>query len=507
MIYNKFQVELVDVPSYGLAACREKSSGRHDGVVLSASNPKWETMSTAHFDPFLSPAKSDRREHFFTSPTGDIALEFSEKDDDIDRIQSPNNSLRISKPPLSPQRSLKRSPNNRSWSGRGALSPQAQKSIASLGHTTSSPTAYRLAALSALSKDGAINEDDKVKLKERIILGACPTNAQELAVGEGLDHAFHTAAREGQIDAIEDVLASDSEGSQVPRLLRFRSVSDIPVFGTPQDLQDFLCRPLPRHIGIMKLRIYSVHHRKGPYYCFHEASGRILMEGRIQRTFMSKQYRVWMCVGDRYIDEVGRGDTGVAHSGSDDLVSLGVLRPNGNKYSLHDDGEKPGKAAGIMTAREEHGLFIYEKKLARSPRNLTAVLPNVNYRDECRTAFRPMRATDTLEMAWAGGKCRAALVNNRSGSGRLLTLNQRQPSFDKVRKKYSLDFRGRCRYPSEKNFMVVDPYDSLQTVVLFGSMTEGGEEFSLDLCFPSSVFQAFGMALSQLDSASWADIR
>ena len=432
-----------------------------------------------------------------------VGGEESKAHDDDGPMHSPNRSPRSRR---AQQRSSPRdSPRRAAWSPRVALSPQARESLSSLAESTSSPTAYRLAAVSTLSKDGAISDAEKAKLKDRIIGVACPKTDKEAALGEGLDHAFRVVAREGTSEAVNDALADADDNRRskagVPRVLRYPSASELPAFGSARDLQDFLCRPMPRHMGMLRLRVFCAHERKGPFYCYDEASGKILMEARIQRSFMKKHYRVWMHVADRHIDEIGQTDDGA------NMGSLGALKSAGVSYLLHGDGEKVGRAAGVMKAREEHGLFVYDKKLARAPRALTAVLPNVDYRNENRTACRPMRTAETVEAIWAGGKCKAALLNNRSGQGRLLTFKQRQPTYDKVRGRYSLDFKGRCRYPSEKNFMLNDPFDELQTVVLMGSMAEGGDEFALDVCFPCSVFQAFGMALSQLDSASWSDIR
>ena len=463
-------------------------------------------MSTI-FDPFSSPL-ADRTKHrnniSFTSPTAEIKIEFPVSDEESIFSHQEKATEWVLSHNRPGQSNSRTPPSPRLYSG--ALSPEAQQSIKSLAETASSPTAYRLAALSTLSRDGAIKKEDKIRLKEKIIMGACPQTAEEVAAGDEIDFAFRKAAREGQSAPINEMLMENESKRPVSRSLQF-SALNFPSFATHFDRRTFICSPLPKYLGMMKLRVLCLNARKGPFFCYHEASGRVILEAYFHRSFMDRYYRIYMHVEDLYIDEVHAKENR-REDGGHRTESLGRLRTKTSYiYLLHDDGEKPGKAAGVMTVREEHGLFVYERKLARAPRNLTSILPNVNYREGCRTCVRPMRSSESLEALWAGGKPKPSQLNNRGGSGRILALRQRQPSYNQERKNYSLDFHGRCRFPSEKNFMLVDPFDDLQTVVLFGAMTEAGKEFSLDLCFPCSIFQVFGMALSQLDSASWTDVR
>ena len=60
-----------------------------------------------------------------------------------------------------------------------------------------------------------------------------------------------------------------------------------------------------------------------------------------------------------------------------------------------------------------------------------------------------------------------------------------------------LNFDGRVTMPSVKNFQLVEPDDEERVVLLFGRVDR--DRFSMDVQWPLSPLQAFGIALTSLE--------
>ena len=63
---------------------------------------------------------------------------------------------------------------------------------------------------------------------------------------------------------------------------------------------------------------------------------------------------------------------------------------------------------------------------------------------------------------------------------------------------YVLNFNGRVTMASVKNFQLVDPEEQNAVVLQFGRV--GKDEFTMDMQWPISPFQAFAVTLSSFDS-------
>ena len=61
-----------------------------------------------------------------------------------------------------------------------------------------------------------------------------------------------------------------------------------------------------------------------------------------------------------------------------------------------------------------------------------------------------------------------------------------------------LNFNGRVTMASVKNFQLVDPDEQNAVVLQFGRVAK--DEFTMDLQWPLSPLQAFGITLSSFDS-------
>lgn len=64
-------------------------------------------------------------------------------------------------------------------------------------------------------------------------------------------------------------------------------------------------------------------------------------------------------------------------------------------------------------------------------------------------------------------------------------------------KQADFDYAGRVTQPSQKNFQLSDEFDVSRVYLQFGR--DGKNTFNLDVAYPFSVLQAFGVALTTFD--------
>jgi hypothetical protein len=77
----------------------------------------------------------------------------------------------------------------------------------------------------------------------------------------------------------------------------------------------------------------------------------------------------------------------------------------------------------------------------------------------------------------------------------LYLMHTKEPTF--INGNYRLNFKGRVKIPSVKNFQIVSPDDLTNVLVQFGKV--GDDKFHLDFKAPFNAMQAFALALSQFN--------
>ena len=86
------------------------------------------------------------------------------------------------------------------------------------------------------------------------------------------------------------------------------------------------------------------------------------------------------------------------------------------------------------------------------------------------------------------------------GSPIVITYRNKQPRWNERLNSYALNFGGRVKQPSIKNFILTDDQvppeeeDKATNAIVFGKIDE--TTFALEFRHPLSLFQAFGIALS-----------
>lgn len=118
---------------------------------------------------------------------------------------------------------------------------------------------------------------------------------------------------------------------------------------------------------------------------------------------------------------------------------------------------------------------------------MTVLLPTVRA-DGSRTVFRPMNERETMLAKYEAEP-------DRFGGGHV--LQNKAPKWNESVGAYVLNFNGRVKLASVKNFQLVDRRDPEAIVLQFGKVDK--DRFNMDFQHPMSAFQAFAICLSAFD--------
>eukprot|EP00735_Rhodelphis_limneticus_P003248 TRINITY_DN14702_c0_g1::TRINITY_DN14702_c0_g1_i1::g.21503::m.21503 TRINITY_DN14702_c0_g1::TRINITY_DN14702_c0_g1_i1::g.21503 ORF type:complete len:643 (+),score=88.35,sp/O88413/TULP3_MOUSE/38.98/6e-46,Tub/PF01167.13/4.1e-48,Arm/PF00514.18/8.3,Arm/PF00514.18/1.7e-09,HEAT_2/PF13646.1/8.3,HEAT_2/PF13646.1/0.02,HEAT_2/PF13646.1/0.61,HEAT/PF02985.17/5.3,HEAT/PF02985.17/4.5,HEAT/PF02985.17/5.8e+02,HEAT/PF02985.17/3.1e+03,DUF3527/PF12043.3/1.3e+03,DUF3527/PF12043.3/0.00092,V-ATPase_H_N/PF03224.9/4.4e+02 len=171
---------------------------------------------------------------------------------------------------------------------------------------------------------------------------------------------------------------------------------------------------------------------------------------------------------------------------------VGKLRANyfQTEYYVYDKGENPKRMKGSVDptqVRQELGAILWSKD-AKTPNRMTVVLPGRNDNGQ-RVIYQ------------GRGKGHFALLETWRKSGKksnneVMALLSKDGKEDKETGMRALNFSGRVRLPSDKNFQLISDQNDRDIIMQFGQV--GQDTFTLDYQSPLSALQAFAIALSVL---------
>ena len=165
----------------------------------------------------------------------------------------------------------------------------------------------------------------------------------------------------------------------------------------------------------------------------------------------------------------------------------------GTTFTLYDYGIEPDKltpsncgpleAAGIGMV--EHAVVIYDTNvLGRIPNAMTVHIPHIQNSGVSTDA--PVHKSQAAKPG--------VLASITSSSENFTRLRTRKPIWSEELEAWTMDFHGRVKLASKKNFLLVSENSPLEVLMLFGKVSKS--HFSLDYKAPLSVMQAFCVALT-----------
>jgi len=157
-------------------------------------------------------------------------------------------------------------------------------------------------------------------------------------------------------------------------------------------------------------------------------------------------------------------------------------------YNIYTNGDNPKDFVLEKNVREELAFVEYEKKEwgNRGPLRMTASIPVVDV-DGRRRVVKPIDEDDVNHlMAWKDDS-----IANRD---KIVTLKNKEAKIRADTGAYVLDFGGRATKPSVKNIQLAVAGGDGAISLQFGKIDT--DEFTLDVRYPLSPAQAFGICLS-----------
>ena len=249
------------------------------------------------------------------------------------------------------------------------------------------------------------------------------------------------------------------------------------------DMRKFLMSPVPKGAGVVQCYIRrnksGVNKLFPQYTMFLKDQDRFLLASKKRPNNKTSNYLISMSA-----DDLSR----------DGANYLGKLRSNfvGTEFQVFDDGRNPkdeSDVGGSSAIRRELGSVIYAANVlgSRGPRKMQVAIPSVDENDQIME-WRPS----------AGGQEEILSRIRDKNLRNLVYLINKPPRWNEQVGAYVLNFNGRVTMASVKNFQLVDPDEQNTVVLQFGRVDK--DEFTMDLQWPMSPFQAFAITLSSFDS-------
>lgn len=251
------------------------------------------------------------------------------------------------------------------------------------------------------------------------------------------------------------------------------------------DMRKFLTSPIPKECGIVQCSIKrsSGAYKLYPQYTLYLKEGnRFLLTSKKKAKNKTSNYLISMDMKDLDKSSVNY---------------LGKVRSNfvGTEFQIFDDGISPkkddddDKHNSNTSIRCELGSVMYAPNVlgSRGPRKMQVAIPALDNNGKIIERRDGDNNDDDL----------LTRIKNRNFNGLRYFINK-PPRWNDQIGAYVLNFNGRVTMASVKNFQLVDPAEQSSVVLQFGRV--GKDEFTMDLQYPMSPFQAFAITLSSFDS-------
>ena len=200
---------------------------------------------------------------------------------------------------------------------------------------------------------------------------------------------------------------------------------------------------------------------------------------------------------------------------------LGVMSSNfaGTQFTMHD--YRISKPKDKNSPIHELGVVLYETNVTgRVPNSLRALVPrwDEQYMDTEQTAklverWQTLKATTKLEKRKLSDKLLGRKITKEQKTqyaaveqveqAQLLIMETKKPEWSAKLNAWTLNFAGRVKEPSKRNFMLVIQQDDESLMAEFGQKKPllrfgkvSKDRYALDFSYPLSPVQAMGIALT-----------
>jgi len=297
----------------------------------------------------------------------------------------------------------------------------------------------------------------------------------------------------GKTTSKEEV--SKSTSSKTTSLKQYKSIEHVNL-DDPKAMRSFLMEPCPKGAGRVECcirRSKGIKKALFPEYRIYLKSNNSKTE-----TFLMTSKKRTGNKSSNYLISMNRND----HDKKSDSI-LGKLRSNflGTEYTIYDHGKNPdyedNDDKNDEAIRCELGAILYAATTslgAKGPRKMKVCINKVDDDGNPLKVWRPNGDDERMLTCF---KKETFYVD------KLVCLENKPPSWNDEVGAYVLNFNGRVTQASVKNFQLYEQKDEQNQFMQFGRT--GKDEFSLDVQWPMSLYQAFAVALSSFDSKLGCD--
>ena len=197
-----------------------------------------------------------------------------------------------------------------------------------------------------------------------------------------------------------------------------------------------------------------------------------------------------------YLISLGRND----HD-KNSTNMIGKLRSNflGTEFQIYDNGRNPKTFDPFFdekneeVARRELGCILYTSNIlgTRGPRKMEVCINKINGNGKSTKDWQPLNNDKEMILHFKG--------KTEMAREHLFSYENRQPRWNEDMEAYVLNFNKRVTMASVKNFQLIESGEEEERVIMQFGRT-GKDEFSMDVQWPMSLFQAFAISLSSCDS-------
>lgn len=173
---------------------------------------------------------------------------------------------------------------------------------------------------------------------------------------------------------------------------------------------------------------------------------------------------------------------------------LGQMRSKmaGTQFHLYDHGISNSEGGTIFQdlARKQQALLVYKTNvLGRVPNAMSLVLPKPGELQTYGDEEGEGEKVDNSVMY-------KAYTNNKAtkAASQFVVLETKKPRWNPKMEAWTMDFKGRAKLASKKNFQLVDVEEEKRLLMLFGKMTKN--RWCLDYSPPMSPLTCLFVALT-----------
>ena len=254
---------------------------------------------------------------------------------------------------------------------------------------------------------------------------------------------------------------------QTPTTGRVLNFSNVPQFVT---------QPVPPTAGMLECRV--VRFRSGSsklyptYQMIHDISDKVLLAARKRKKSIGVNYLMSTSAeslergSEHYVGKLRTGVQGSTYRVWDEGVN-----PAHKKKAQEEGAQLRCQLAAICNERHVLG--------SAAPRSFCVFIPGIS--GEACLKIQPTSTNEELQNL------------HQDGGNQVIKLVNKKPSWNESVKAHMLNFCGRVKMTSVKNFQLVAPDEPDKVLLQFGKISE--DSFALDFRFPISPRQALGIVL------------